>query len=288
MMCAKSPNVGGDGRASIPLSGAKLALFHALDREFLKLSGSVTADEYHFPSFIASSDLKQIDYLHSFPHHATFPAVLDRTESNLQAFRTDTIVGAENEINVTQFAPIKEILTPAACYHFYIHFKGARFDHPIYLTTKNTCFRNEDQFVPLERQWNFTMREIVSIGSVGDIQRYLEIMQEKVTEFARALKLNFAWEIATDAFFDPANSPKHWMQRLEPNKQELVFDQRLAIGSANNHRNYFGEAFDIRVNGIPAHSACVAFGVERWVAAILDQFGPHCSDWPLEPLGLKQ
>jgi hypothetical protein len=78
------------------------------------------------------------------------------------------------------------------------------------------------------------------------------------------------------------------MQRLQPNKQELVFDQRLAIGSANNHRNYFGEAFDIRVNGELAHSACVAFGVERWVAAILDQFGPHCGDWPLEPLGLRQ
>lgn len=271
-----------------PLSGPRLELYQALDRAFLKLSETVSAAEYQFPSFIASSALKHIDYLHSFPQHATFPAVLDRSESNIKAFRAGPIIDAQDEINITRLAPVKNLLTPAACYHFYIHFQGSRFDQPLYLTTKNTCFRNEDRFVPLERQWSFTMREIVCLGTADDIHRYLAMMQEQVNEFARALTLKFSWETATDPFFDPANNPKHLMQRVQPNKQEILFDGRLAIGSANNHRNYFGEAFDIKVGSEPAHSACVAFGVERWIAAILDQFGPHRGDWPLNALGLKQ
>jgi hypothetical protein len=33
-------------------------------------------------------------------------------------------------------------------------------------------------------------------------------------------------------------------------------------------------------NGAPAHSACVAFGIERWLFAIVDRHGLDPSGWP--------
>ncbi len=67
----------------------------------------------------------------------------------------------------------------------------------------------------------------------------------------------------------------------------MVFDQRLAVGSVNLHRNYFGEAFEISRNGISACSACVAFGLERWIAAILDHFGEKPEQWPVDLIGVQ-
>lgn len=263
-----------------PLNGDTLNLFQALDLAFLALANDLSAKEYYFPSFISTKDLQKMDYLHSFPQHVTFPAVLAGDDANLKAFQSGTVINEEDEIQVTRLAPIKHILTPAACYHFYIHLQGGEYSQPLLLTTKNTCFRNEKHFIPLERQWSFSMREIVCIGTEQDTKQFLNIMQEKVDNLISSLDLNVSWETATDPFFDPSNNPKHWMQRLQPNKQEMVFNKRLAIGSMNNHRNYFGESFSIKVNGELAHSACVAFGLERWIAAILNQYGQDTANWP--------
>jgi hypothetical protein len=60
----------------------------------------------------------------------------------------------------------------------------------------------------------------------------------------------------------------------------MVFQGRLAIGSVNFHRNYFGEAFEISRDGREAFSGCVAFGLERWIYAFLERFGMNESDWP--------
>ena len=72
------------------------------------------------------------------------------------------------------------------------------------------------------------------------------------------------------------------MQKLEPVKTEMMFQKRLAVGSINFHRNLFGAAFDIKRDDVHAFSGCVAFGVERWVHAILKLFGPDEAKWPGE------
>jgi len=69
------------------------------------------------------------------------------------------------------------------------------------------------------------------------------------------------------------------MQQVDPTKFELVFDDRLAIGSTNLHHDHFGRAFDIVRDGEPVRTACVAFGIERWLAAFVHHFGPE-GPWP--------
>ena len=62
-------------------------------------------------------------------------------------------------------------------------------------------------------------------------------------------------------------------------KRELVFGNDLAIASTNFHRDHFGEAFAITRQGERAFSGCVAFGMERWLAAFLGTYGKRTEDW---------
>ena len=50
--------------------------------------------------------------------------------------------------------------------------------------------------------------------------------------------------------------------------------------SSNFHAQTFGKAFGITVAGKPATSACVGWGEERWVYALLSQFGFDVAGWP--------
>jgi hypothetical protein len=68
---------------------------------------------------------------------------------------------------------------------------------------------------------------------------------------------------------------------LFPVKEEFVFGDSLAIASVNFHRNFFGERCAITLpDGGPAFTSCVAFGLERWLAALADHFGAQAHDLP--------
>jgi seryl-tRNA synthetase len=261
-------------------SGKLLELYRRLDKLFLSWAAACGAAEYRYPTFIPARELAKIDYFRSFPHLVTFPVVLDVSEENLKRFTEGEPLDSNGEINLTRTAPIRDVLTPAACYHFYIHFQGERLEAPRYVTTRATCFRREAYYSPLERQWSFSMREIVCIGSAEEVKLFLKQYQERVDDFLKKIGLPVEWKQATDPFFNPSRNPKYLLQKLDPAKTEMVYRTGLAIGSINFHRNYFGEAFQISREGKEAFSGCVAFGVERWIYAFLNQFGADERDWP--------
>jgi len=262
------------------LSGSLLRLERAVDRIFLSWAGTWSAEEYRFPTFIAARDLARLDYFHSFPHLVTFPIVLDPDDENLRRFTTGEPLADDGSVRLAATSPIRDVLTPAACYHFYAHFCGQAFAAPQYLTTRNTCFRREAYYAPLRRQWGFSMREIVCIGSAAEVEAFLETTRERVADFFGRIGLPIAWAHATDPFFNPTRNPKYVAQRLEPVKTEMVFGDDLAIGSVNFHRSYMGEAFSMRRGDEEAYSGCVAFGLERWLYAITSHFGPEPGAWP--------
>jgi hypothetical protein len=69
-------------------------------------------------------------------------------------------------------------------------------------------------------------------------------------------------------------------QLVNPTKQEAIFDGHLAIASVNLHQDHFGRTYDIRQSGDYAYTGCVAFGLERWVYAIVSRFGDDPARWP--------
>lgn len=261
--------------------GPLLDLYRRLDRLFAGWAAECAAEEHLFPAFIPAEALARLNYFQSFPHLATFPVALEDDPSNLREFSAANAAPGGEAVRLTRIVPPREVLTPAACYHFYHGLQGTQSGQPIYLTTRATCFRRETYYAPLERQWSFAMREIVCIGTAEEVQRFLARLRGKLTAYFSGHDLPVAWCGATDPFFDPSHNPRYLAQKLDPVKTEMVFAKRLAIGSVNFHRNYFGEAFDIRRDGEAAFSGCVAFGLERWMYAYLSRFGPHEQDWPL-------
>jgi seryl-tRNA synthetase len=76
------------------------------------------------------------------------------------------------------------------------------------------------------------------------------------------------------------------MQRAGALKYELQLavdaaGRTIAAASFNHHHDFFGTRFGISLaDGSPAHSGCVAFGIERWVLAVLAQHGTSERAWP--------
>jgi seryl-tRNA synthetase len=91
---------------------------------------------------------------------------------------------------------------------------------------------------------------------------------------------------ASDPFYIAPDAPsKTYFQLTAETKYEVSAlmpdEQRLAVGSLNYHTDFFGRAFDIRLEGAgPAHSTCVGFGLERLVAAFIAQHGLEPDNWP--------
>jgi seryl-tRNA synthetase len=258
------------GQAS--LSGDLLRLAGQADAAFVQLASVWRAEPERHPATLPASVLRRTGYLRSFPHQATFAVGLD--PAALSAF------GGDPDQDPRPFlGPATEILTPAACYHLYPAHEAQALTEPLYLTTANTCYRREAAYVPLRRQWSFTMREIVCLGTAEETALFAQKTTEAVTRLLELAGLSVDWEHATDPFFQPERNPAYLLQKLSPVKREAIY-QDLAISSVNLHHEHFGEAFGITRAGEAAHSACVAFGLERWLFAILDTHGEDHRSWP--------
>lgn len=258
------------GQAS--LSGPLLRLAGHADAAFLQLAGVWGAEAERHPATLPASVLRKTGYLRSFPHQATFAVGLD--PGALGEFAVDPDQDPRAFLGAAT-----EILTPAACYHLYPAHEGEALAEPLYLTTVNTCYRRETAYVPLRRQWSFTMREIVCLGSAGETAQFVEKTTQAVSMLLEMAGLNVKWEHATDPFFQPEQNPAFLLQKLSPVKHEAIYGD-LAISSSNLHHEHFGEAFGITRAGEDARSACVAFGLERWLFAILDTHGEDPRSWP--------
>ena len=283
---AKSPaginsptGVGHRDRGQTVLTGDLLDLDGRLDEIFTGLARCWNASEYRFPGCVEARHLERLGYFQSFPHLATFPVTLDKEHDYVERFARVHAGNQKSAVNRPKLSPTDHVLTPAACYHVYIELEGEVLDAPRYITTRATCFRDEDEYTPLERQWNFSMREIVCLGTTAEVQDFLIRSTRVINHFAAGIGLPVEWADATDPFFSPASKPKYLFQNLEPRKRELVLGDDLAIASTNFHGDCFGEAFGITRDGENAFSGCIAFGMERWLSAFLGTYGATREHW---------
>jgi len=239
---------------------------------------------------ISAHVLHRIDYFSSFPHQATFPVSLDDDDASLAAFAADPFgderpggpggPGGPDGLRLAGLAPVRAVLTPAACYHVYAAHEGEDFAEASYFTTVATCFRRERAFEPLVRQWAFRMREIVCAGTPDEVREFLARARELAGLLCRELALPVSWEPATDSFFRPLSNPKFLLQKVSPTKEEAIFAGRVAIASVNLHHDHLGSAFGLTRAGHCANTGCLAFGLERWLHALTSQHGDDPDGWP--------
>jgi seryl-tRNA synthetase len=242
-----------------------------MDAGFARIALGLGARSMRFPPLLKVADVDSLDYFKNFPQ---LPLAVSSTEAHtLDQRRGVDPTERWDRIDRDCLADAAHILPPAACYAVYIHHRDSAVGAFKCVTTIAGCYRNETHYDGLRRLKSFTMREIVFLGDMRSVTEALDRARESVQDMAARLGIETRLENATDPFFDP-NSTRAVTQKLFPTKRELVYDDGLAIGSANFHRNFFGERFGIQgADGQVAHTACIGMGLERWLHAILKSHG---------------
>jgi hypothetical protein len=249
-------------------------LVQAVERTLLRLGDVWSARQLSAAPFLPIASLQRYGYLESFPHLATVPVAFDPDD----LARTPRPRVDNDALALPAIRPVRHALTPASCYHVYEHCRGTDLATSQVFRISGTCFRYEAEFQPLVRQWCFTMCELVCIGAKDDVDTFIEQARARASALLQALDLACEWKPATDAFFEPARNPKLLMQRMAPNKWEAIVDG-VALASINQHREHFAAANAITAGGAAAQSACLAFGIERCVHALVTRFGSSRSAW---------
>jgi seryl-tRNA synthetase len=253
----------------LPILGPEgVALFRALDRQFLRWAEACAAIEKRYPMLMRSEDLARFDYFRNFPHIAVCSCSIRRDEQENYANRC----GPVSEISTDHLTAADHVLAPAACYNIYIDYRGAELATDLKVTTIAECHRNEAYYEGLARLRSFSMREIVCIGSAESVKRHVADLKKVVTGFLDRIGVPVIVDVATDPFFD-RSSQRAVASLIFPTKEEVQYAGEVAIASFNFHRNFFGERCGITFGGEPAFSGCVAFGIERWIHALVDHYG---------------
>ena len=280
------------GRGQVALEGVPLRLYRYFDRTLEALGAAFSPSPMHVPTLIPATTLSKCDYFRSFPQIVTFTCHLPEDMARIDDFRVrhqerDSL----DDRVLSDMAQPEACLSPAVCYHVYaaqkgrvLPAKGAAY------ALVGRCFRYESsKMVDLRRLWEFTMREVVLLGSREHVLSLRERGNELVAKYLDDHGIAGEIRTASDPFFiAPDAAAKTYFQISSETKYEISLllpeGERLAVGSLNYHTDFFGKAFDCSVEGAgPMHSVCIAFGLERWIYAFLAQHGADPKRWP-EPV----
>ena len=256
---------------------------------FLDLAGKFGAEPYRFPTLIPARYLERVNYFRAFPHSLTFVTHLREDLDVIDHFAQHAACD-EHGLNtpVGSFSPIQALLSPAVCYHLYFSLADRPLpDGQVTATAVGNCFRYEStNLTSLERLWNFTMREVIFVGSKEFVLDNREAARQHMHQVFEEIGLAYRVESATDPFFIGEFRKQTVFQSAFQLKFEIrarlpFKDSTLAVGSYNYHQNFFGRHLEITLpDGSPAHTGCVAFGLERMAYAFLAQYGLDPEGWP--------
>ena len=277
------------GTGQVALTGVPLALFTYFDRLFAGLGRPWDAQAIRTPTLIPAQVLARCDYFRSFPQNVTFASHLREDLEVIDSFRArhDTLDRVDDRALADMVTP-EVCLSPAVCYHVYhLHQNQTLPSSGTAHGVCGSCFRYEaGNTSDLRRLWDFTMREVVFMGTREDVLQRRAIAIQKVSDLLDEHRLAGEIRTASDPFFvAPDAAAKTYFQLSSETKYEISLllpdAERVAVGSLNYHTDFFGRAFAINVDGHgPMHSVCVAFGLERWVHAFMAQHGQNPENWP--------
>lgn len=234
-----------------------------LDEYFRNIAMKLNAEYFHIPALIEKSVLERCGYLSSFPHHLTIASYYDPNKYNEVA-----VNGKYEKSNILNS---ELFFTPAACLHFYPMLENQVIDKKV-ITTRARVYRYENnRFDGKCRIWDFTVREIVFVGTNDFVQQNLAQIKKITLDYINKIGLDAELRPANDNFYPSTrNNIKGKLQLSNSLKDELVCKidgEEVAIASFNTHGYHFSKPFNFDNNGSIV-SGCVGYGLERWVAAL--------------------
>jgi seryl-tRNA synthetase len=237
-----------------------------------------------FAPVMSRAIVEKSGYLNSFPHLLGCVSCLHGGEAAIrnllerQAPDGDWVSGLE----ATDL-----VLTPAACYPLY-PLVAARGDVPangLMFDVASYCFRREVSHEPGRLQ-SFRMREYVFVGAPEPALDFRTRWLSRAEELAQQLALPYRLAPASDPFFGRVGKIMAMSQVEQALKFELLIpvnseEEPTACMSFNYHQDHFGTTWGMRTNtGETAHTACVAFGLDRLGLALFATHGLDPSKWP--------
>jgi len=239
-----------------------------------------------FPPLLPRRTLETIGYLHSFPHLAG--SVFSFEGDEAQALSQSEL--ADRHGDWSEYQTMSElVLVPAACYPVYpaVAARGPLPPGGIVVDAGGGwVFRHEPSEDPARMQM-FHQREIVRLGAHDDVLAWRDTWSERGLELFARLGLSAERDRASDPFYGRSGRMLAANQRQQELKFELLVqiagDEPTALASFNYHQDYFASKFALTLaDGGGAHTACLGFGQERIVLALLRNHGLEPDSWPAE------
>lgn len=269
------------GNGLIGFGGEFLEKYNSFEHVFQSWGKKLGAKEYVYPDFIDIRSLNKYKYLSQFPNHIMFASHLKEDIRTIYDF-SETISTDMNCLNDQYIDRPEYINKTSVCVHVYKQYEDKKIDleHPIVISSLGKCKRFESlNMSKIERLMDFSMHEIVFIGSEEFVLKKREEVIELAKEFISELDLTANIKTSNDPFFTSEYKSKAMLQKKFKLKYELNVllpynNREISVGSFNYHGTYFSDAFNIRdLNNKPVYTGCVGFGVERFVYAYLSQKG---------------
>jgi seryl-tRNA synthetase len=269
-------------------------VLRAFDERVGEAAAGDRAERLSFPPLLPRRQLEDVGYLKSFPHLAgsVFGFEGDEREAAEQAERAGRHEDWSGSQRMTDL-----VLTPAACYPVYpaIAARGPLGPEGVTVDVGSACvFRHEPSGDPARMQ-SFRMRELIRIAAPEVVIEWRDGWRDRSLELLAAIGLEVGFDVASDPFFGRSGRLLARSQRAQELKFEVLApiagEEPTAIASFNYHQDHFSEAFGIEATGGGViHTACLGFGMERVVLALLRRHGLRPSQWPhevREELGLR-
>lgn len=239
-------------------------IFEQLDKDFVSFLDGYEVKKYYIPAMIDGEVLAKCNYFESFPHHLSTVSTVK--EENLSNVSSNKAVAYEDLQVHNKF------LTPAACLHIYPMLEGKELiDQNI--TTRARVYRYEgNRYNEIGRFWDYSVREMVFVGSEKYVRTMLQKMMNKTIAYAKNITAKAELVPSSDVFFEcKRNTIKKKLQVANDKKYEVIIPidgEDVAVSSFNFHGNHFSMPFHFDQQGTIV-SGCVGFGLERWLLAKL-------------------
>lgn len=269
----------GQGAAFAELTAGIDALIGATVRDVHGGAATVLS----FPPVMPREYLDRTDYIVSFPQLAAAVSTYTGGDAEHRLLLAGRNAGHDwgGHFHASDVA-----LVPSACHSVYPVLSGQLPRDGAWIDVSGHCFRREPSADPARMQ-SFRMREIVRVGSDRAAVAHRDTWVARAADLLGDLGLAVRQTPATDPFFGRTGRMLAANQSAENLKTELLVPMYgedvpgVAVASSNYHRDHFGVHFDITtVDGAPAHSACLGFGIERIALALLATHGLDRSAWP--------
>ena len=237
-----------------------------------------------FAPVMSRHQVEKSGYLHGFPHLLGCVCGLQGDEAEIHA-AVGRFNGGQDWTDALRATDL--VLTPAACYPLYplAAARGAVPAGALKFDVESYCFRREATH-EIDRFQAFRMREFVCMGSPRQAFDFRSRWLARAQAIADALALPYRIAPASDPFFGRAAK----LIAQSQVEQSLKFEMLIAVRSAaqptacmsfNCHRDHFASTWGLHTeDGEVAHTACVAFGMDRLALAPFATHGLDLARWP--------